>query len=114
MQIILGIFTIIIIAALIFSRSQTVFTQKRWTIAKIIIFVILLLWIYEITVDSKADSNREIVLHFNHGKEIICDENSITLKNFYYENGTESFVAKDQNRSLRGIIYPISRCEIKK
>ncbi len=112
MQIILGLLALVIIAALIFSNLKLWQTQKKTTIIKIILSAILLLWLYESMIDSKADNNRKIVLSFSHGKKIVCDDKIVTSKNFYYENGTESFVAKDDNISLRGVIYPISEYEI--
>ncbi len=113
MQIILGILAIVIIALLLSVKTDNFSQKKKMSIIKTIIAAIVVLWLYEMIVDSTADNNREIVLSFNHGKEIICDDMVISNRFFYYENGTESFVANDKNSSLKDLIYPIQKCEIK-
>ncbi len=113
MQIILGVLALVIIIFLVLTKEGDFSQKKKMKIIKSVIVAVIALWFYEMIVDTNADNKREIVLAFNHGKEILCRNDTVTKEFFYYENGTESFVSNDKNSSLSDLIYPIQECEIK-
>jgi len=113
MQIILGILALIIIITIVAVKFDTISHQLQMRILKIIAIILTLGWLYQTFVDSTETSHRELVIAFKQGKTLLCKEQPIHNKHFYYEGGTMSFVAYDKNNSVTGFIYPINDCKIK-
>ncbi|RUM68682.1 MAG: hypothetical protein DSZ05_00670 [Sulfurospirillum sp.] len=112
MQIILGLFFLIIAATLIASKVEAISHEKKIQILKIAALVFALLWLYEASVDHSDKRIRNLYNAFRQGKTILCQDQKVTQAHFYFETGTESFVSTEESGPLSGLIYPASSCEV--
>ncbi len=112
MQIIIGIFFLIIAATLLAAKVEAISHEKKMHILKIAALIFALLWLYEARVDHSDKEVRELYNAFRQGKVIVCRDQNVTQEHFYFEPGTESFVSTDEKGPLSGLIYPANSCEI--
>ena len=113
MQIILGLFALIIVVTLLAAKFEAISHQKKMHILKLTALLFAILWLYEASVDHSDERVRELYNAFRQGKTIVCEEQEVTQEHFYFETGTESFVSTEEKGPLSGLIYPASECEIK-
>ena len=112
MQILIGLFFLIVAGTLIAARLEAISHEKKLHILKIAALVLALLWLYEMSVDHEETKVRNLYNAFKQGKTIVCKDQNVTSEHFYFETGTESFVSTDEKGPLYGLIYPADECEI--
>ncbi len=113
MQIIIGILFVIILLTLFAAQFEKISHKRKMHILKIAALIILLSWLYQNMILNQTQQRRAKVIAFEQGKTLICKEQAISKKFFYYESGTQSFLTNDKNNSSAKIIYPIQDCHIK-
>ncbi len=113
MQIVIGILFVVVLLTLFAAQFEKISHQRKMHILKVAALILLLAWLYQNMIDTQTQKRRAKVIAFKQGKTLICQDNPISQKFFYYESGTQSFLTNDKNSSLNGIIYPIQECEIK-
>jgi len=111
-QILIGLFFLIVAGTLIAARLEAISHEKKMHILKIAALVLALLWLYEMSVDHGDTKVRNLYNAFKQGKTIVCKDQKVTPEHFYFETGTESFVSTDEKGPLDGLIYPADECEI--
>jgi hypothetical protein len=112
MQIALGVIFLFLLIALL-SKAEVLTPRNRTVIISILSMIIASAVLYEFMVSKKEEQNRTLINAFKQGKTIICKETPIDQKNFIFETGTMSFMAKESNKTLAGIIYSIKECSYK-
>jgi len=108
MQIVIGLFLLVIIATLLAARFEAISHQAKMQIFKVATALFAVLWLYEHFTDRHDAKVRALYLAFKQGEKIVCDGKTITRKDFFFETGTESFISLDD----AGIVYPVDSCEI--
>jgi hypothetical protein len=111
-QIVIGIFLLIVIATLLAAKLEAISHQKKMQILKGAAALFGALWLYEASVDHSQERTRELYIAFKQGKTIICNDQNVTQTNFYFEMGTESFVSTVEEGPLAGLVYPAESCEV--
>ncbi len=112
MQIVIGIFLVIVIATLLAAKLEAISHAKKMQILKIAAAIFGAFWLYEASVDHSEERTRELYIAFRQGKSIVCDDQKVTQKHFYFETGTESFVSTVEEGPLAGLVYPADQCEV--
>lgn len=112
MQIVIGLFLLIVIATLLAAKMEAISHQIKMHILKIAAAIFGALWLYEASVDHSEERTRELYIAFKQGKTIICDDQNVTQQNFYFETGTESFVSTVEEGPLAGLVYAAESCEV--
>ncbi len=110
MQIVIGLLLLAVVLTLLAARLEKITHETKMQILKVAAAIFGALWLYEWRVDSHDNKVREIYLAFKNGAPVICGEDKITNRKFFFETGTESFISLDN----AGIVYPVEDCEIKR
>lgn len=109
----LFLFLVFITMLLIFIKHEKL-SKKNRIIAFFLSFAaVLIIVIYQLNFDKKSSQNREKINHFNQGKILTCKEYVVDSENFSFFGGTNSFVAKDKDKSLKGVILKLEDCEMR-
>jgi predicted ferric reductase len=109
----------IILFAILVLLVMIVFIGKRDSMdknAKITLFVVfailsLLIYFYESFQTDSAEYNRKIVNAFKQGKTLTCREYKVDNRNFLYVSGPQTFVPKNGETTLEGVIIRVSTCK---
>lgn len=112
MQIVIGLFLLIVIVTLLAAKMEAISHQMKIQILKIAAAIFGALWLYEASVDRSEERTRELYIAFKQGKTIICEDQKVTRENFYFETGTQSFVSTVEEGPLSGLVYPAESCEV--
>ena len=81
MQIVIGLFLLIVIATLIAAKMESISHQMKMHILKIAAAIFGALWLYEANVDHSEERTRELYIAFKQGKTIICEDQNVTREN---------------------------------
>ncbi len=109
MQIALGV-VFLFLLIIVLSKSESLTPKKRVSIIAVLSLIIASAILYEFMVSKTQEKNRALINSFKQSKTITCKETPVDDKNFIFEPGTMSFMPKEDNRSLAGIIYSIKDC----
>jgi len=89
----------------------TELNAKQKLTATIVVLLFVMGAIFYNTLQSaKADHIRAVMLHFNQGKNIKCDEIDVTKINFTLSIGTQTFIGKPESTHA-GKMIQASGCE---
>lgn len=103
--------TLLILLALI--KDEQLSKKSKSIILVSAITIVTAVVIYQVIFDNKSANNRELLIHFNQGSNLTCKNITINQKDFNYFAGTNTFLANDNNKSMRGLKISIDDCEIK-
>ena len=109
----LFVFFLMISILLTFIKHEHLSFKNKIIIFILSVIVILSIMIYQFNFDKKSEKNRQILNHFNQGQTLACKEYFVNSESFSFFGGTSSFVAKESNQTLKGVIVKLEDCEIK-
>lgn len=106
-----------VLLVLLFALPHDKFSLKSRVFTGIFaVLLIVFAGVYESSSEKKAELKRELILKFEQGGKIKCGKFIVSYKNFSYEYGTSSFVAKDKahggDEALKGLSIDAQNCEI--
>ncbi len=106
---------VLILLILLFAIIKSEFSLKNKLIFLfLLIGLIVLAVIYEAKLDEKENKYREIMIAFNQGKSLICENREVNSSYFVLNFGTLSFIGKDNIPEVRDLIISVEKCRLKK
>lgn len=112
MQLIAFLLLVLIVFLLFSAKKESLSPAIKRTVGISLFVVILLVFAYEIVFSKKQLGEREMINHFQQNGALMCQGKRVDMTHYRFENGTQSFVAKEEYVELRGIIIPLSDCEV--
>ncbi len=113
MQIALFLLLVAAVAVLFFSKRDTLSKESKIYMVLSLVAIFFMGWAFNAYSNKIAQQNREIILAYEQGKDIICQGYTVNQEDFIYVSGTLSFVSKDKKRELKGLVFDISKCKVK-
>lgn len=108
----LFVLLLVITIFLIVVKHERLTKKNKILIFSLATLVIFLIVAYQYSFNERSNINRDKINHFNQGKNLSCKGYVVDSDNFSFFGGTNSFVAKDRNKSLNGVIINLKDCEI--
>ena len=106
---------VLILLILLFAIIKSEFSLKNKLIFLFLLTgLIVLAVIYEAKLDEKENKYREIMIAFNQGKSLICENREVNSSYFVLNFGTLSFIGKDDIPEVRDLIISVEKCRLKK
>ncbi len=106
---------VLILLLLLFGIIKSEFSLKNKLIFLFLLSgLIILAVIYEAKLDEKEDKYRKIMIAFNQGKSLICENREVNSSYFVLNFGTLSFIGKDNIPEVRDLIISVEKCHLKK
>lgn len=113
MRIILFLVLILFIL-IIFALSENVISKKnKFLITGLIMLIFGAVYFFAQYDKSVQSSTNEILTAYEQGRALECESLEVNSTNFAFEYGTQSFVAKRENKQNAGVIISIKKCQIK-
>ena len=108
------LFLILIFAVILFiSAKHKKFSKKhKIIVCSLSAIAVLSIIVYQLDFDKKSVQNREKINSFNQGKILMCGEYVVNSEKFSFYGGTNSFVAKESEKTLKGVILKLEDCQI--
>lgn len=85
--------------------------KQKALAAFITALVVVGLYLFEEQNNQARAKTQALLLAFEHGKVLECNEIKVEKKDFNYAYGTRSFIAQEES-SHKGLIIPIKDCKI--
>lgn len=114
-HVILAIVGVAVLVAL-FSLPHKSFSLKNKILTTVLVLLLIVFAaIFESFSSNESSLRRDLLLKFEQGQDLKCANYTVNSKNFNYEYGTASFVAKDKShggdKALSGVSVDIKNCE---
>ncbi len=113
MQIILLLIVILLVLLILAVKKDSISNLNKLYIILILLVIVGSIVVYQFNFSKQEKQNRTIMNTYKQGKIISCNGMEINNKTYRLETGTRSFVAKKDNKELKGIIHDIGDCAIK-
>ncbi len=111
MQIILFLIFILLTLLVVVSKRNEFSKNSKIIITLFVTILTVGIYFYTSTQENSAEKNREIVNSFKQGKTLICKKYKVSNKRFIYVSGTQTFVPKNSETTLEGVIVRVSTCK---
>ena len=113
MQIILLLIVILLVLLILAVKKDSISNLNKFYIALILVIIVGAIMIYQFNFSEHEKQNRILINAYKQGETISCNGMDINNKTYRLETGTLSFMAKRDNKELKGIIHDIGDCVIK-
>ncbi|TKX31711.1 hypothetical protein [Campylobacter estrildidarum] len=111
-RILFYILVIFILALIVYFLREKLGNKTKPFFGFLLVFFIALSVFFEFKNTQKSYLRNDIIVAFNQGKNILCKDINVSNTYFNYEFGTESFISKDNNESLKSLIIDIKDCRL--
>ena len=101
---------IMIVAIILVARHEALSKSLKGFVISLFVLVIALATLFEYSSDNQAQSSRALIIGFQKGFPLYCNDDVITNKSYFYESGTASF----QPNHTIGETYSIKECSLDK
>ena len=111
MQIVLFLIFILLVLLVVVSKNNSFSKNQKIVVTSVITVFAIAIYIYESSVGNNAEYNREMVNSFRQGKTLTCKEYKVNKEKFLYISGTQTFMPKSSETTLKGVIVKVSTCK---
>lgn len=111
MQIVLFLIFILLILLVIVSKKNSFSKNQKVVVTIVVAVFVVAIYLYESSIENKAEQNREMVNAFRQGKTLTCKDYKVDKEKFIYVSGTQTFVPKSNETALEGVIVRVSTCK---
>ena len=111
MQIVLFLIFILLVLLVVVSKKDSLGKNTKISIIIVVAVFAVMIYFYESIVGNNAEYNREMVNAFRQGKTLTCEEHKVNKEKFLYISGTQTFMPKSSETTLKGIIVKVSACK---
>ena len=111
MQIVLFLIFVLLILLAVVSKKNSFSKNTKIAVTSVIVVFAIAIYIYESSLNSSAEKNREMVNSFRQGKTLTCKEYKVDKERFIYVSGTQTFMPKKSETTLKGVIVKVSTCK---
>ena len=112
MQIVLFLIFILLVLLAVVSKKNSFSKNQKIIATSVVAVFAIVIYIYESSVDNNAEYNREMVNAFRQGKTLTCKEYKVNKEKFLYVSGTQIFMPKSNETTLKGVIVRVSTCKV--
>jgi len=112
MQILLFLIFILLVLLVMVSKKNSFSKNQKIIVTSVVTLFAISIYFYESSIENDAQYNREMVNAFRQGKNLTCKEFSVDNKKFIYISGTQTFIPKDGETTLEGVIVRVSTCKV--
>lgn len=84
--------------------------SQKWWVTTIVLSILAMAIMFNEYQNNLSEKTRSIATHFNQGKEITCNEKSVTNKLYTLSVGTYTFIGKE-NTPNAGEMISVSDCD---
>lgn len=109
MAYIFGIALLVLLFIVLHFFTEISLKEKLYTTA---IFAVLILGAYSYNYlnEQRRLHLEDVLLHFNNGKNISCNEFDVNNTEFSYSSGTQTFLGKKESK-MQGRIISLDSCQ---
>ncbi len=111
MQIVLFLIFILLVLLVVVSKKDSLGKNTKISIVIVVAIFAVMIYFYESIVGNNAEYNREMVNAFRQGKTLTCKDHNVNKEKFLYISGTQTFMPKASETTLKGIIVNVSTCK---
>ncbi len=111
MQIVLFLIFILLVLLVVVSKKNSFSNNQKIIVTSVVAVFAIAIYIYESSVGNNAEYNREMVNAFRQGKTLTCKEYKVNKEKFIYISGTQTFMPKPSETTLKGVIVQVSICK---
>lgn len=112
-QIILLLIVILLVLLVIAAKKDSMSNKNKVIITLTSLVTLVIILIYESQVSQSSEKVRMIVNAYNQGKILDCEGYEVDMNRFLYVSGTQTFVAKKEQKELAGVVIQSTKCSIK-
>ena len=112
MQIVLFLIFVLLILLVVVSKKNSFSKTTKIYMTGVIAVLTIAIYFYESNQEKNEQHNRAMLNAFRQGKTLTCKEYKVDQEKFIYVSGTQSFVAKASEKSLEGVVVPVSTCKV--
>ena len=112
MQIVLFLIFILLVLLVVVSKKDSLGKNTKISIIIVVAVFAVMIYFYESVVGNNAEYNREMVNAFRQGKTLTCKDYKVNKEMFLYISGTQTFMPKSRETTLKGIILEVSACKV--
>ena len=112
MQIVLFLIFVLLILLVVVSKKNAFSKTTKIYMTVVIAVLTIAIYFYESNQEKNEQHNRAMLNAFRQGKTLTCKEYKVDQEKFIYVSGTQSFVAKASEKSLEGVVVPVSTCKV--
>ncbi len=112
MQFLLFLVLIIVLAAILYTKKETLSSRMKKTLIGSMVVLLASAIGYESYQASQSEQRRLIVNAFKQGKTLTCKGVTVDLKRFIYVSGTQSFIPNEINENDKGTVIEVSTCRV--
>ncbi|MBP3676173.1 MAG: hypothetical protein J6I71_06830 [Campylobacter sp.] len=106
MRIVLFLVLAVVVLIVLAISSQRLNWRSKLSILAVCVVLFITGFLYNADDERRSNDIQVLLTEFNTKDSIECQDYNISKKNYNYEFGTQSFIAKDKS----GIIIPIQKC----
>jgi len=110
-QVILFLIFVLLVLLVVVSKKNSFSKNQKIIVTGIVAVVVIVIYFYESGLKSSAEHNRELVNAFRQGRTLTCKEYKVDKDRFIYVSGTQTFMPKSGETTLKGVIVRVSTCK---
>lgn len=111
MQIVLFLIFILLVLLAVVSKKNSFSKNTKISITIVVAIFTVVIYFYESNIANSTEYNREMVNAFRQGNTLTCKEYEVNKDKFLYVSGTQTFVPKSSEITLKGVIVKVSTCK---
>ncbi|TKX33128.1 hypothetical protein [Campylobacter aviculae] len=106
------ILVIFILALIVYFLREKLGNKTKPFFSFLLVCFIALAVFFEFKNSQQSRLINDIIVAFDQNKNISCKDINVSKAYFNYEFGTQSFISKDNNESLKSLIIDIKDCRL--
>ena len=111
MQIVLFLIFVLLVLLVVVSEKNSFSKNQKIVVTSVVAVLVIVIYFYGSGLENSAETNRENVNAFRQGKTLTCKEYEVDKERFIYVSGTQTFVPKSNETTLKGVIVKVSTCK---